>query len=118
LAESADIDSDKERYAVFVYVMNIYITMRGRWFVRTIKKLESRKSLFSKAATRKQVANAVETSKAAAAKSSTVPVPADADVASSEDIYEMVAENLLTEAGEGNDDEIEQESMGVDLNAG
>ena len=125
LAESADIDSDDERYAVFVFVMNIYITMRGRWFVRTIKKQETRKSLFSKAATRKQVANAVETSKAAAAKSSTVqasveaPVDAsnDGDDASSgvEDVYEMVAENLLMEAGEGNDDEIEEESMGVDL---
>ena len=99
LAEEAEIADGAEE--IFVYIMNIFIGMRGRWFVRTIKGQESKKSVFSKAATRKMVANAADVSKARGEREMPVYVAAET--------------NILDGASEETDDSIEEEGMGIDL---
>ena len=58
LAEEAGIESDAQRKELFEYVINLFTGMRGRWFIKAVRGQESAQSIFSKAATRKKVANA------------------------------------------------------------
>mmetsp|Transcript_8929 Transcript_8929/g.18921 ORF Transcript_8929/g.18921 Transcript_8929/m.18921 type:complete len:175 (-) Transcript_8929:138-662(-) len=103
LACDAGLDED-ESDAVFVYVINVYLGMRGRWFIRTAKGQESTKSVFTKASTRKKVANAADMSRAKGGSAE-------------KEVYEKAEENILSCANEAEDDAIEEEGMGIDLSS-
>lgn len=100
LAEEAGIDDGAQRKELFEYVINLFTGMRGRWFIKTVRGQESAQSIFSKAATRKKVANATDVSKARAEG-------AAADMVEKE-VYDEAAKNILENASESSDDDIEE----------
>ena len=92
--------STAQRKELFEYVINLFTGMRGRWFIKTVRGQESAQSIFSKAATRKKVANATDVSKARAEG-------AAADIAEKE-AHDEATKNILENASESSDDQIEE----------
>lgn len=100
LVEEAGIEDDDLRKEIFEYVINLFTGMRGRWFIKTVRGQESVQSIFSKAATRKKVANASDVSKARAEGSGTS--------GAEKEVYDEAAKNVLDSASNSADDEIEE----------
>lgn len=97
LAEEASIDDEAQRKELYQYVTTLFTGMRGRWFIKTVRGQESTQSIFSKAATRKKVANAADVSKARA----------EGAAAAEKEVYEEAERNVLENATDEADDEIE-----------
>lgn len=97
LAEEAGIDDEARSKELYQYVITLFTGMRGRWFIKTVRGQESTASIFSKAATRKKVANASDISKARAE-----------GAAAEKEVYEEAERNVLENATDEADDEIEE----------
>jgi len=106
LAETATIDDEEQRNDIFAFLMERYVNMRGRWFVKIMKGQQGVKNILDNAATRKKVASAVACSQAAAAarKDTDDSAARDATTSSTEQQLYAGVENTLMDAVE--DDEI------------